>query len=77
MFFTTASEATVAPKLKFGHEELLTLSGYVRASYADLPYLLENCKTLRSSHDIRAFKRCLKLQIQLESYLDSLTYDQT
>ncbi|GJC98039.1 hypothetical protein ColKHC_06865 [Colletotrichum higginsianum] len=48
--YTTASDAMVTPKLKYGGWESKTLSGYVLASYANPPFARERCQTpLRDS----------------------------
>ncbi|KAK5105095.1 hypothetical protein LTS08_001369 [Lithohypha guttulata] len=44
-FYTTASEALVAPKLKYGRNETVILFGQVRAGYANSVYLREHCET--------------------------------
>lgn len=45
VFYTTAAEALVSPKLKFGKNETLTMFGEVKASYANAPYLSKTCST--------------------------------
>ncbi|OAA79859.1 hypothetical protein LEL_03345 [Akanthomyces lecanii RCEF 1005] len=42
-FYTTASDAMVAPKLKYGHWEHKPMSGYVRSSYANSDYVKLLC----------------------------------
>jgi hypothetical protein len=44
-FYTTAAEALVAPKPKFGRLEHRTLYGQVAASYANAPYLAGRCQS--------------------------------
>ncbi|OCT46448.1 hypothetical protein CLCR_01079 [Cladophialophora carrionii] len=44
-FYTTAAEALVAPKPKFGRLEHRTLYGRVAASYANAPYLAGRCQS--------------------------------
>lgn len=45
IFYTTAAEALVSPKLKFGKNETRMLSGLVSASYANSLFLADNCAT--------------------------------
>jgi hypothetical protein len=45
MFYTTASDALVSPKLKYGHWENKVMYGWVQASYANSIYISENCQT--------------------------------
>lgn len=45
MFYTTASDALVAPQLKVGDFEDRVLYGKVAASFANEPYIEKNCKT--------------------------------
>ena len=44
-FYTTAAEALVAPKLKFGRNETRTLNGQVHAAYANSIWLKDHCET--------------------------------
>jgi hypothetical protein len=45
MFYTTAAEALVAPKLRLGHLENKVLHGKVSASFANSTYLARTCPT--------------------------------
>lgn len=45
MFYTTASDALVAPKLKMGPLERRVLYGKVAASFANEPYVQQKCQT--------------------------------
>lgn len=45
MFYTTASDALVAPKLKTGNSEHRHLYGHVGASFANEVYIQNNCQT--------------------------------
>ncbi|OAA65033.1 hypothetical protein ISF_04443 [Cordyceps fumosorosea ARSEF 2679] len=70
-FYTTASEATVAPKLKFGSWEDVVLSGYVRASYANPQYVHSSCQTMLRSEEANqehATMSCTDVMISGESY---------
>lgn len=44
-FYTTAAEALVSPKLKFGRNETLQLYGQVSTSYSNVKWLAEACDT--------------------------------
>lgn len=44
-FYGTAAEALVSPKLRFGPMEHRVLIGKVSASFANSPYLQQNCET--------------------------------
>lgn len=65
-FYTTASDAMITPKLKFGDWETKTLSGYVLASYMNPPFARETCPTpLRESDPLGvdiAGNACLEVQ---------------
>ncbi|WYZ41916.1 hypothetical protein EsH8_V_000811 [Colletotrichum jinshuiense] len=65
-FYTTASDAMVTPKLKFGGWESKTLSGYVLASYANPPFSRESCQTPLRDNDPAgadtAGRACLEIQ---------------
>ena len=50
MLYTTASDALVAPKLKFGSEEHLVLYGHVKTIFGNETYQIEHCKTPMSEH---------------------------
>lgn len=43
MLYTTASDALISPKLRFGRQEQKILHSYARASYANLPYIRDSC----------------------------------
>lgn len=45
MFYTTASDALVAPQLKLGHLEHRTLYGQVATSFANEQYIQKKCQT--------------------------------
>ncbi|KAK1971455.1 hypothetical protein LY78DRAFT_625964 [Colletotrichum sublineola] len=77
-FYTTASDALVAPKLKFGGWESRTLSGYVLASYANPPFARESCQTpLRDSDPAgvdAAGRACLEVQYAGQSYRNLMSF---
>jgi len=45
MFYTTASDSLVSPHLKYGKPEEKMMFGLVKASYANLDYIMSNCQT--------------------------------
>lgn len=44
-FYTTAAEALVSPKLKFGNNQTLRLYGEVSSSYGNINWLTQTCET--------------------------------
>ena len=54
MFYTTASDAMVAPKLKFGDWKHTQLQNYVRSSYANPYFVRDSCATPISTSPIVA-----------------------
>lgn len=68
MFYTTASDAMVAPKLKFGDWEHKQLQNYVRASYSNPYFVRDSCATPISTsttvaiNDQEAGAACLDVQ---------------
>ncbi|KAK2059964.1 hypothetical protein LY76DRAFT_625523 [Colletotrichum caudatum] len=77
-FYTTASDALVAPKLKFGGWESQTLSGYVLASYANPPFARESCQTPLRDNDPAgidtAGRACLEVQYAGQSYRNLMSF---
>lgn len=68
-FYTTASDAMVAPKLKYGSWEHKTLSGYVRASYANAKYIRLSCPAMLTAEDEEnAASACTEVMVSGESY---------
>jgi hypothetical protein len=45
MLYTTASDALVSPKLKFGSWEDINMQGLVQTSYANPTFIKKNCQT--------------------------------
>ncbi|ODA79218.1 hypothetical protein RJ55_04811 [Drechmeria coniospora] len=69
MFYTTASEAMVAPKLKFGDWEDRELRGFVRSSYLNAAYVRQTCPSLiRTNEDSFATESCMNVQFSGQSY---------
>ncbi|KAF5027490.1 hypothetical protein F66182_415 [Fusarium sp. NRRL 66182] len=74
-FYTTASDAMVAPKLKYGSWDSRELSGYVRSSYANAQYVSSDCAYLFDlDDDIHAAESCMNVQFSGQSYRNLLNY---
>ncbi|KAM0666950.1 hypothetical protein ACQRIU_004805 [Beauveria bassiana] len=68
-FYTTASDAMVAPKLKYGKWENRTLSGYIRSSYANPIFVKLSCSTMLKDEDKEeAASSCMDVMVSGESY---------
>lgn len=68
-FYTTASDAMVAPKLKYGNWEQKELSGHIRASYANAQWVKAVCPSLLQDEDEQyAAESCLNIQFSGQSY---------
>ncbi|UNI15492.1 hypothetical protein JDV02_002021 [Purpureocillium takamizusanense] len=75
MFYTTASDAMVAPKLKFGAWEAVELQGRVRSSYANAAYVKEVCPSLFDTvADPNAQESCLNVQFSGQSFRNLLSF---
>ncbi|KAI0838745.1 hypothetical protein F5Y06DRAFT_43203 [Hypoxylon sp. FL0890] len=76
MFYTTASDAMVSPKLKFGGWESRSLDGLVKASYANPFYVQKACSTpIDDKLDPEnAAPSCLDVQYSGQSYHNLLTF---
>ncbi|KAF3058166.1 hypothetical protein GL218_05874 [Daldinia childiae] len=76
LFYTTASDALVSPKLMFGRWENRELEGLVKASYANPFYVQKACSTpidLRMDPNNSA-PSCLDVQYSGQSYHNLLTF---
>lgn len=68
-FYTTASDAMVAPKLKYGNWEHRVLSGYVRSSYSNAQYIQSSCPAMLKKEDpLNAASTCTDVMVSGESY---------
>ncbi|KAL7623090.1 hypothetical protein AAE478_006769 [Parahypoxylon ruwenzoriense] len=76
MFYTTASDAMVSPKLKFGDWESREIAGLVKASYANPYYVQKACSTpIDQNLDmVNAAPSCLDVQYSGQSYHNLLTF---
>ncbi|KAM3473483.1 hypothetical protein MY5147_004756 [Beauveria neobassiana] len=64
-----ASDAMVAPKLKYGKWENKTLSGYIRSSYANPIFVKLSCLTMLKDEDKEeAASSCMDVMVSGESY---------
>ncbi|XWW93303.1 hypothetical protein V2A60_001235 [Cordyceps javanica] len=73
--YTTASDAMVSPKLKFGSWEPKVLSGYVRASYGNSEFVKLTCPTMLTNEDaIEAPLSCADVIVSGESYRNLHTF---
>ena len=80
MFYTTASDAMVAPKLKYGDWTHKLLSGYVRTSYANSQYFEQVCPAVFTiDADPDASQSCMNIEFSgqsnrnLQSYMTTWT----
>lgn len=76
MFYTTASDAMVSPKLKYGDWESRELDGLVRASYANPFYIKTACTTPidKTMDPYNSAPSCLDVQYSGQSYHNLLTF---
>ncbi|KAI0885743.1 uncharacterized protein GGS22DRAFT_199935 [Annulohypoxylon maeteangense] len=76
MFYTTASDAMVSPKLKYGAWESRSLEGFVKASYANPYYVQKACSTpIDTQMDPNnSAPSCLDVQYSGQSYHNLLTF---
>ncbi|KAJ2905532.1 hypothetical protein MKZ38_005176 [Zalerion maritima] len=74
-FYTTASDAMVTPKLKFGDWHGMTMTGFVRSSYANPKFVRENCATpLTPDVDPDGGAACLDVEYSGKSYHNLLAF---
>ncbi|KAJ6784472.1 hypothetical protein PWT90_02890 [Aphanocladium album] len=74
-FYTTASDAMVAPKLKYGNWEHMLMSGHVRSSYANPAFVKASCPTLSVQDDaLHAAESCIDVMVSGESYRNLQTF---
>ena len=75
-FYTTAAEALVAPKLKFGPYQSRVLSGSVSMAFANSKYLSDNCDTPVTTTTDPTDKgtTCLQIEYAGQSYHDFSTW---
>lgn len=67
-FYTTASDAMVSPKLKYGSWEHRELTGYIKSSYANAKYVRETCPSLLDFSDKDSDFSCMDVQFAGQSY---------
>ena len=79
-FYTTASDAMVAPKLKYGGWESRQLEGYIRSSYANAQYAQKNCASLPDLEDplgaqpLPSEESCMAAQFSGQSYRNLMNF---
>lgn len=75
MLYTTASDALVSPKLKFGDWTNIEMQGLVRTSYANPMFISENCQTpITTAEDgVNAGLTCLAIENAGQSTYNSET----
>ncbi|KAL8991164.1 MAG: hypothetical protein Q9169_007932 [Polycauliona sp. 2 TL-2023] len=76
MFYTTASDALVAPKLKMGPPEQTMLYGKVASDFASNPYIQDQCKTPISA-DVdpdSSGSTCVAIQHNGQAYHNYMQY---
>ncbi|KAK3325480.1 hypothetical protein B0H66DRAFT_125301 [Apodospora peruviana] len=75
VLYTTASDALVSPKLKFGRQEETVLQSFAMASYSNLPFIRESC-LIPISKDKDSFSNdaCLAVTLSGASYHNFQTY---
>ncbi|KAK3945909.1 hypothetical protein QBC46DRAFT_402992 [Diplogelasinospora grovesii] len=67
--YTTASDALVSPKLKFGAWEPTVLQSYAMASYGNLPFVREQCETpINEGVDAAGANACVDVSFSGTSY---------
>ena len=76
MVYTTASDALVAPKLKFGNTEHRVLYGQIATSFANTTYLMEKCNTpIPAANDPENYgQTCIQIQNSGEAYHNYMQY---
>ncbi|CAG9951729.1 unnamed protein product [Clonostachys rosea f. rosea IK726] len=74
-FYTTASDAMVAPKLKFGNWDQTVMEGHIMASYGNALYISKTCPSLISKSDtLHGSEACMNIQSSGQSYRDLLNF---
>lgn len=75
ILYTTASDAMVTPKLKFGTWHEMPLTGFVRSSYANPRYVSQTCPTpLTPDVDLESGPACLDVEYSGKSYHNLLSF---
>jgi hypothetical protein len=73
-FYTTASDAMVAPKIKDGDWEPAILEGHVRSSYANVQYASAQCASLTDEDEEEAANSCMGVQFSGQSYRNLMNF---
>ena len=75
MLYTTASDALVAPKLKFGKAEDLVMYGKVATSFANTYTIMNRCTTpIPTKNDPDSGQTCIEVEHSGEAYHNYMQY---
>ncbi|KAI9150417.1 hypothetical protein HJFPF1_10183 [Paramyrothecium foliicola] len=77
LLYTTASDAMISPKLKYGGWEFKALSGRVRSSYANVGYIQESCTSVLGGFDNHSAESCMSVQFSGQSYRNLMSFMNT
>ncbi|KAF3760726.1 hypothetical protein M406DRAFT_21639, partial [Cryphonectria parasitica EP155] len=75
LFYTTASDTMVRPKLQFSRWQHKTLKSTILASYANPTYVQDDCATpISTMFDVNAGSSCRAVQYSGDSFSDFVTF---
>lgn len=74
LFYTSASDAMISPKLKYGAATSQELSGFVTASYANVQHVRKMCPSLLKDSDSAAAESCVNSVLSGESYRNLIDF---
>lgn len=75
LLYTTASDALVAPKLKFDGEQMRTLQGEVKTMFVNNSYQVEHCKTpISMAEDWNAGTNCMEHEHAGQAFHNYMQY---
>jgi hypothetical protein len=75
LLYTTASDAMISPKLKYGSWEEKQLSGYVRSSFSNGRYVQWSCTSVTGEMDLQfANESCGNVEFAGQSYRNLMSY---
>ena len=76
MLYTTASDALVAPKLRFGRAEDLVMYGKVATSFANTYTIMDRCTTpiSKTEDEQNSGQTCIELEHSGEAYHNYMQY---
>jgi hypothetical protein len=73
-FYTTASEAMVAPKLKMGEWTERDLTGSIMSQYANINYVVNTCPSVSPEEDGEAGRSCTAIGWAGQSYRNLMSF---